>query len=79
MLAEILGPDIFVAALIGLVLMFVPTFIAMARHRPSLGLFALVNLCVGWTGIGWLVLLVMALWQSPKVPSRPAHEQPVST
>jgi len=78
MLAEILGPDIFVAAFVGLALMFVPTFIAMARHRPSLGLFALVNLCVGWTGIGWLILLVMALWPSPKVPPRPLHEHTVS-
>jgi len=79
MIAEILGPDIFVAAFVGLVVMFVPTVIAVARHRPSLGLFALVNLCIGWTGIGWLVMLVMALWPAPRVPSRSAPEQTVAS
>ena len=60
-LGEILGPDIFVFAVVSALVIMIPTGIAAIRHRPSLGLFALVNICIGWTGIGWIILLVMAL------------------
>jgi hypothetical protein len=40
---------------------FLPTIIAMARHhRNKLAIF-LVNLLLGWTGVGWLAALIWAL------------------
>lgn len=45
---------------IGLILYFVPTIVVMCRQTPNgLKVFA-VNLLLGWTGIGWLVALIMA-------------------
>ena len=39
---------------------FLPSIIANARgHRDQLAIF-LLNICFGWTGFGWLALLVWA-------------------
>jgi hypothetical protein len=38
-----------------------PTWVALARrHSGTAGIF-LINLFLGWTGIGWLVALILAL------------------
>lgn len=39
---------------------FFPALVAHARGRESLGLIALANLFLGWTVIGWFVLLIVA-------------------
>jgi hypothetical protein len=43
----------------GLAIYFLPTIIAYYRDKPN-SLF-LWNLLLGWSGIGWLVLLVISL------------------
>lgn len=45
-------------------LYFVPSFVAWGRKNHTSAIFAL-NLFLGWTGIGWIVALVMALWSNP--------------
>jgi hypothetical protein len=46
--------------LIGIALYFVPSIIALARHkRQTLAIF-LLNLFAGWTVIGWIGALIWA-------------------
>jgi hypothetical protein len=49
-----------VAGLIGagLLLYFLPWFVAWNRQHPSLVAIFVLNLFVGWTFIGWLIALV---------------------
>lgn len=49
----------FVYLAIVLVLYFLPVLVAQHRGRDGLGLIFLANLFLGWTVIGWLVLLVV--------------------
>lgn len=42
-------------------LYFIPTIIAGFRKLPSAGSVAVVNLFLGWTFIGWVVALAMAV------------------
>ena len=49
------GPEIGIVALI---LLFLPTLIALLRgHDNSFAIF-LTNLLLGWTGIGWIIALI---------------------
>ena len=51
-------------ALIGAMALWywLPTVIAMVRDARNATFIAVVNLLAGWTGIGWLVALVMSLF-----------------
>ncbi|WP_428245566.1 superinfection immunity protein [Ferrovibrio sp.] len=40
---------------------FMPALIAWRRRAPRAGLILLANAALGWTVIGWIVLLVLAL------------------
>jgi hypothetical protein len=44
---------------------WVPSFVAFQRHLPSRAQVVVVNLFLGWTVIGWVVALVMALRPVP--------------
>lgn len=44
----------------GLMLYFLPTIVAESRGREGVVLLGIGNLLLGWTGIGWLVLLIVA-------------------
>ena len=46
---------------------FLPTLSAWSRKNHTAAIFAL-NLFLGWTGIGWVVALVMALWSNNARP-----------
>ena len=46
-------------------LYFLPTIVAAHRGHRSGGMF-LLNLLLGWTGVGWLVLLFYALAAAPR-------------
>ncbi len=48
-----------------LALYFLPTFVAVHRGHRAEGV-AVVNLLVGWTGIGWFFLLLWALLSFPR-------------
>ncbi len=51
-------------SLIGTLLYFLPTFIAAHRGHRVGGIFIL-NLLFGWTGIGWLAMLLWSLLSFP--------------
>jgi hypothetical protein len=48
-------------AVVGLAFYFVPTIIAAARGIPNALSVAVVNLFLGWTFLGWVVALAMAV------------------
>jgi hypothetical protein len=50
-----------VVALLALLVYFMPTFIAHRRAHPRKIPILLVNLFLGWTGIGWIAALIWAL------------------
>lgn len=39
---------------------FTPLLVAAFRSMPNVGSVAVVNVLLGWTGIGWIVALAMA-------------------
>ena len=45
-------------AVVGLAVYFVPTIVALARRHEQTGLVILVNVLVGWSGIGWILTLL---------------------
>jgi Superinfection immunity protein len=51
--------------LVSIAVYLVPTIIVLARHAPNVARVVVVNLLLGWTGIGWIVALVMALKRVP--------------
>jgi len=53
------------------VLYFVPLIIALARRVRYRLAVTVVNVLLGWTGLGWIVALVMAVWPKPRpAPAR---------
>jgi hypothetical protein len=51
----------FFIGIIGILVYFIPTMIAIARkHKNALAIF-LVNFFLGWSFIGWVVALVWAV------------------
>jgi hypothetical protein len=59
-----------IALVIGAALYFVPTIIAVVRHHPHALPIGLVNLLVGWTGLGWIAVLI---WSCITVQGRAKH------
>jgi hypothetical protein len=47
--------------LVSIAFYFLPTLIAVRRHIPNDVSVAVVNLFLGWTFIGWVVALAMAV------------------
>jgi hypothetical protein len=45
-----------------------PILVAWLRHSPDLGVVIVIDLCLGWTLIGWLIALTLAL----RKPASPA-------
>ncbi|WP_296256110.1 MULTISPECIES: superinfection immunity protein [unclassified Pseudomonas] len=56
---------------IGAVIYFLPTIIAKSRKHPNRSSIFLLNLCLGWTLIGWVVSLV---WSASSIAGT---EQPL--
>src|SRR3990172_6300795 len=63
-----------VSLFISLGLYFLPTIVALSRRGPNSGSVTLINLLLGWTVIGWLVALAMAV--KPKHPQLPDLPRP---
>ena len=51
--------------LIAALLYFVPTIVAVMRHVPNTGSVFVINLLLGWSFIGWVVALAMAVRSRP--------------
>ena len=49
--------------IVSLAVYFAPTIVALRRYNHTPAIFAL-NLFLGWTLIGWVAALVLALWQN---------------
>jgi hypothetical protein len=45
---------------------FLPAIIAAARHTHNSAGIVLLNIFLGWTLIGWVVALLLALFSAPK-------------
>lgn len=45
----------------GLILYFVPCYVALERQHHMRRLICAINVLAGWTVVGWVVALVMAL------------------
>lgn len=44
-----------------IILYFVPTLVAMCKGHDNVGAVGALNLFLGWTFIGWVMALVLAL------------------
>ena len=56
---------------------FLPTIIAILRHKANAGGIFVLNLLLGWTLIGWIGALVWAL-SADAQPTIIVHNQPAS-
>jgi predicted membrane protein len=66
----LLGLPVLVLVLIGIVafvLHFLPVFVAGSRHAEHFWWILLINFFFGWTLIGWVIALIWALSDRPKV------------
>jgi hypothetical protein len=52
--------------LVGAALYFLPTVIAAVRNAKHLGAVIVVNVFLGWTFIGWVVALAIAVGSSSR-------------
>lgn len=55
---------------IGVIVAFIPTYIAFGRKNPYKWIILIINIFIGWTGIGWLILLIYTLFPKKKNYSR---------
>jgi uncharacterized membrane protein HdeD (DUF308 family) len=55
------GLDAALAIILGTLIYRVPALAARQRHAPNTGSIAVINVLLGWTVIGWVVALAMAL------------------
>jgi hypothetical protein len=49
----------------GIALYFLPAIVAAARHTHNAMGILMLNLFLGWTFVGWIVALVMAIGSAP--------------
>ena len=54
-----------IAILACLAVYLLPTLIARSRAHHNLALLVVMNIVLGWTGIGWLALLIYAFANPP--------------
>lgn len=67
----------FVLMVIAFVAYFLPTFIAAKRNHPNGNGIGLLNIFLGWTGIGWLASLIWSVSAIQKAPSEQIPSKPV--
>mgnify|MGYP001607538217 CR=1 FL=1 len=58
-----------VGLLVFLPLYLLPTIVAIFRKRPNTGVVAALNILLGWTCVGWVVALVLALGAGRQGPN----------
>lgn len=55
--------------LLSLSLYFLPSIIAYKKHKSNLTLIIICNLLLGWTVVGWIIVLILALKANALVTS----------
>ena len=55
------GLDGILGIALGALVYLFPVLAAWRRHAPNLGSVAVINVLLGWTIVGWIVALAMAL------------------
>ncbi|MER5438499.1 superinfection immunity protein [Streptomyces sp. NPDC002790] len=68
MFAKIGTLEVLILALIALIVLVVPSFIAHRRRVQRLGLVIGINVIGAFTGVFWFVALVMALTMATREP-----------
>lgn len=63
------------AVTFGVAMYFLPTIIAVVGRRRNAVLVAVVNTLLGWSFVGWIVALVMAVTREPQ-PVIVVQQQP---
>ena len=53
-------------ALIIMIAYLLPVLIGWSRHVADLGSLAVINIALGWTLVGWVIALAMALRTRPE-------------
>ena len=53
-------------ALIIMIAYLLPVLIGWSRHVTDLGAVAVINIALGWTLVGWVIALAMALRTPPE-------------
>jgi Superinfection immunity protein len=56
-----LGGGLWASFIVGVCLYFLPTIIAVARKVRNEGSIVVINVFLGWTLVGWVIALAMAL------------------
>jgi hypothetical protein len=56
------------AAILGLLIYFVPSIIAAARHHEHFLWVLILNIVLGWSGIAWIALIVWAILGERREP-----------
>lgn len=59
MIETILAALVLVSLSVALYL--VPVMVGVARHAPDLGAIAVINVLLGWTFVGWVLALALAM------------------
>ncbi len=54
----------------GFLIYFLPTIVALVRHKRNTLSILLLNLFLGWTLIGWIIALVWASTVDVPAPAR---------
>jgi hypothetical protein len=54
---------------VSVALYLVPVMVGVARHAPDLAAIAVINILLGWTFVGWVLALALAMRSAS--PSRP--------
>lgn len=59
--------------LIGLGFYLVPTIVAVVRKVPNMGSVAVINILLGWSVVGWVVSMAMAVRSVPPAQHHGGH------
>ena len=57
---------IFILCIIALTLYFLPAIVAYNRKKNNANSIFILNLFMGWSGIGWVIALVWAVAEDKK-------------
>ena len=63
--------------LVGIAIYFLPTILAVMRHKPNALLIFLIDFLLGWTVVGWVVALIMVFVEPGAILAGNSKETPL--